>query len=239
MKLSFLAAAAVLGLTGTAAFAQATHDGRWYVAPTAGVVINDGQRQSDTGAALGLAVGKALSEKWNVEFSSQYIRHNSTDKQTSYGADGLYFFNRNPDFAPYALVGLGYVRDGGSTNGKRNDNAQLKAGLGFVKRLTDNMDFRTDARYQLHGNRGNTHGSGNMGDWVISAGLNIALGPKAQAPVYAAAPAYVAPAPVYVAPAPAPAPAPVAVAPAPVYVAPAPAPAPYVAPVRPIRADRN
>ena len=232
MKLSFLAAVAVLGMTGTAAFAQATHDGRWYVAPTVGVVINDDQRQKDTGGAVGLAIGKALNDKWNVEFGGQYIKHNSNDKQASLGVDGLYFFNRNPDFAPYALVGLGWVREG-APNGSHNDNALLKAGLGFTKRLTDNIDFRTDARYQVHGNKANSGGSGNLGDWVISAGLNIALGPKAQAPVYAAAPAYVAPAPAYVAP------APVAVAQAPVYVAPAPAPAPYVAPVRPVRADRN
>ncbi|MDB5928437.1 MAG: outer membrane protein [Polaromonas sp.] len=234
MKLSSLAAVAVLGLTGTAAFAQATHDGRWYVAPTVGVVINDKDRQRDTGGAVGLAVGKALNDKWNVEFGGQYIKHASNDRQANVSLDGLYFFNRNPDFAPYAVVGLGFVREGGSTNGKRNDNALLKAGLGFTKRLTDNMDFRTDARYQLHGNKGNSASTSNMGDWVISAGLNIALGPKAQAPApYAAAPAYVAPAPVYVAP------APVAAPPAPVVMAPQPAPAPYVAPVRPIRADRN
>ena len=233
MKISSLVAATVLGLTGTAAFAQATHDGRWYVAPTVGAVINDSQRQKDTGGAVGLAIGKALNEKWNVEFGSQYIKHNSNDKQASIGVDGLYFFNRNPDFAPYALVGLGYVREG-SNFGGHNDNALLKAGLGFTKRLTDNIDFRTDARYQAHSNKGNSGGSGNLGDWVISAGLNIALGPKAQAPApYAAAPAYVAPAPVYVAP------APVAVAPPPPVMAAQPAPAPYVAPARPIKQDRN
>ncbi|ABM36372.1 outer membrane beta-barrel protein [Polaromonas naphthalenivorans] len=228
MKLSLFATAAVLCLTGTAAFAQATHDGRWYIAPTVGVVINDNQRQKDTGGAVGLAVGKALNEKWNVEFGSQYIKHNSNDKQASLGVDGLYFFNRNPDFAPYAVVGLGWVREG-SNFGGHNDNALLKAGLGFTKQLTDNIDFRTDARYQVHGNKGNSGGSGNLGDWVISAGLNIALGPKAQAP----APAYVAPA--YVAPAP----EPIAVTPPPVVAPVEPAPAPYVAPQRATKQDRN
>lgn len=236
MKISSLAATLVLGLTGTATFAQATHDGRWYIAPTAGVVINDSQRHGDTGGAVGLAIGKAVNEKWNVEFGSQYIKHSSSprDRQASIGVDGLYFFNRNPDFAPYALVGLGYVREGGSNNGGRNDNALLKAGLGFTKRLTDNIDFRTDARYQVHGNKGNSGGSGNLGDWVISAGLNIALGPKAQTPApYVAAPAYVAPA--YAAPAP----EPVAVTPAPAMAPVEPAPAPYVAPIRATKPDRN
>ena len=72
-----------------------------------------------------------------------------------------------------------------------------------------------------------------MGDWVISVGLNIALGPKAQTPAeFVAAPAFVAP--VYVAPAP----ARVAITPPPPPVAMPVAPAPYVAPVRAIKQGR-
>jgi OOP family OmpA-OmpF porin len=227
MKTSSLAAALVLGLTGTAAFAQATHSG-WYVAPTASVVINDNDRAKSTGGGVGLAVGKMLNEKWNVEVGGQYLQlDGKNDEQGNIGVDGLYFFNRNPDFAPYAVAGLAYAREGFS-DANRNDNLMARAGLGFTKQLTKNIDFRTDVRYQWHSNKA---GSGNLGDWIVSAGLNIAFGgtPQAAAPAYVA-PAYVAPAPVYVAP-----------APAPVYVAPAPAPepAPYVAPKREPKQDRN
>jgi OOP family OmpA-OmpF porin len=227
MKTSSLAAAIVLGLTGTAAFAQATHSG-WYVAPTASVVINDNDRAKSTGGGVGLAVGKMLNEKWNVEVGGQYLQlDGKNDEQGNIGVDGLYFFNRNPDFAPYAVAGLAYAREGFS-DANRNDNLMARAGLGFTKQLTKNIDFRTDVRYQWHSNKA---GSGNLGDWIVSAGLNIAFGgtPQAAAPAYVA-PAYVAPAPVYVAP-----------APAPVYVAPAPArePAPYVAPKREPKQDRN
>ena len=62
--------------------------------------------------------------------------------------DGLYLFNRNPDFAPYAVAGLAYAREGYSDTNK-NNNLLAKVGLG---------------------------------DWVISAGLNIALCAKAQTP---------------------------------------------------------
>ena len=223
-----LIAAIALGLTGTAAFAQMADTG-WYIAPTVGVVLNDSDRAKNTGAAVGLAIGKVLNEKWNVEFGGQYLRlDGKNDEQASIGVDGLYFFNRNPDFAPYAVAGLAYAREGYSAS-NRNNNLLPKVGLGFTKRLTDTVDFRTDARYQVHGNRA---GSGNLGDWVISAGLNIALGPKAQAPApYVAAPAYVAPA--YVAP------APVAATPPPPVVMPAPpAPAPYVAPARATKQER-
>ena len=225
--------AIALGLAGTAVMAQTANTG-WYIAPTVGVVLNDSDRAKNTGGAVGLAIGKVLNEKWNVEFGGQYLRlDGKNDEQGSIGVDGLYFFNRNPDFAPYAVAGLAYAREGYSDT-NRNNNLLAKVGLGFTKRLTDTIDFRTDARYQVHGNRA---GSGNLGDWVISAGLNIALGAKAQTPAaYAAAPAYVAPAyvaPAYVAPV-----APVVVTPPPVVMRAEPAPAPYVAPARLIKQDR-
>ena len=233
MKFSTLASVLALGLTGSAAFAQMANPG-WYVAPTVGVVLNDSDRAKSTGGAVGLMIGKVLDEKWNVEFGGQYLRMDGrNDEHGNIGVDGLYFFNRNPAFAPYAVAGLAYAREGFSDT-NRNNNLLGKIGLGFTKRLTDTIDFRTDARYQVHGNRA---GNGNLGDWVISAGLNIALGPKAQAPAaFVAAPAYVAP--VYVAPAPVPAPVAIIPPPPPAAMPVAPAPTPYVAPVRAIKQDR-
>ena len=232
MKISSLVAATVLGLTGVAAFAQAANTG-WYIAPTAGVVLNDSDRNKNTGGAVGLAIGKVLNEKWNVEFGGQYLRlDGKNDEQGNIGVDGLYFFNRNPDFAPYAVAGLGYVREARAFgNTPANDNLLVKAGLGFTKQLSRNVDFRTDARYQWHTNK---TGANNLGDWVISAGLNIYFGDRAPAPAtYVAAPAYVAPA--YVAPTP----APVAVEPPPAAMPVQPAPAPYMAPNRATKQDRN
>lgn len=231
MKFTSLVTTLVLGLTGTAAFAQSANTG-WYVAPTAGVVLNDSDRNKNTGGAVGLAIGKVLNEKWNVEFGGQYLRlDGKDDEQANIGVDGLYFFNRNPNFAPYAVAGLGYVREARAFgNTSANDNLLVKAGLGFTRQLSKNVDFRTDARYQWHTNKTGAH---NLGDWVISAGLNIYFDDrtKSSAPVYAAAPAYVA-APVYVTPAPAPVVTP------PPAVMPV-APAPYVAPIRATKQDRN
>jgi OmpA-OmpF porin, OOP family len=229
MKIPSLAAAVIFGLTSTAAFAQAANTG-WYIAPTAGITINDSSRNKNIGGAAGLAIGKVLNDKWNVEFGGQYLAFDGKrDEQGNIGVDGLYFFNRNPEFAPYAIVGLAYAREGHSS-ADRNDNLLAKAGLGFTKKLTDTVDFRTDARYQWHGNKA---GASSLGDWVVTAGLNIAFGGKTQAPAPYVAPAYVAPAPT-----------PIAVTPPPAVVAPAvvapvePAPA-YVAPQRATRQDRN
>ena len=232
MKLSCLVTSIVVSLSGTAAFAQSANTG-WYIAPTVGLTLNDSVRGANTGGAVSLAVGKVLNEKWNVEFGGQYLRFDGKDdEQGSIGVDALYFFNRNPDFAPYAVAGLGYALESRAYGPySRNDNLLLKAGLGFTKKLSQNIDFRTDARYQWHNNKTGVIGyksANNVGDWVISAGLNIYLDGRTQAPApYVAAPAYVAP--VYVAP------EPVAVTPAPVQ----PAPAPYVAPKRAIKQDRN
>ena len=229
MKISSLVTAIALGLSGTAAFAQAANTG-WYIAPTVGVTLNDSDRNKNTGGAVGLAIGKVLNEKWNVEFGGQYLRlDGKNDEQANIGVDGLYFFNRNPDFAPYAVAGLGYVREARAFgNTQANDNLLVKAGLGFTKQLSRNVDFRTDARYQWHTNK---TGVNNLGDWVISAGLNIYFDDRAPAPAAYVAPAYVAPA--YVEP------EPVAVTPAPAAMPVQPAPAPYVAPTRVIKQDRN
>lgn len=177
MKISSLAVAAIFGLTGTAAFAQTLNTAGWYVSPTVGYVINDSSRVKDSGGAVGLAIGKVLNDKWNVELSSQYLRMDGTDdEQGSIGVDGLYFLNRNPAFAPYATLGLAYSREGATNNSNsKNENLMTKTGIGFTKKLTNKIDFRTDVRYQWHGNKDRHSGASSLGDWVISVGLNISL----------------------------------------------------------------
>lgn len=59
-----------------------------------------------------------------------------------------------------------------------------------MKRLTDNISLRADARYRIDGNATNAFNANNFGDTVLSVGLNIALGQKAQLALLApAAPA--------------------------------------------------
>lgn len=172
MRILHFSVAIALGLSGATAFAQAANTG-WYLAPTAGITLHDGARTKNTGGAVGLVIGRVLNEKWSVELGGHYLRlAGKDDDQGSIDVDGLYFFNRNPDFAPYAVVGLGYVReDGASGKMPANDNLLVKAGLGFTKKLSPNIDFRTSARYRWHANKNREGGS--LGDFVISAGLNI------------------------------------------------------------------
>ena len=205
MKIAPLAAAVIFGLTGTAALAQAVNTD-WYIAPTVSYTINDESRATNHGWGTGLVLGKVLDDRWNVEAGGQYFQFDGkNDEQGSLSVDALYFFNRNPDFAPYATFGLGFVREG-SANGN-NDNLLAKAGLGFTRQLSENVDFRADARYQTHANKA---GPKRLGDWVMSVGLNYHFGGKTQAPApYVAAPALVpVPEIVVAAPPPPPPPAP-------------------------------
>lgn len=160
-------------------------DDRWYLAPTISHVLADGDRGSDDGWGLGLALGKSLNEKWNMEYA---LRGNSLNRnaggsydQYGLGVDGLYFFKRNPGFAPFAVVGAGYLRT--DIPGNSDNSLMANAGLGFLKRLSDDMDLRADARYRWAGNDLPGINGGSLGDWVISIGLNIPLGAKTPMPV--------------------------------------------------------
>jgi OmpA-OmpF porin, OOP family len=200
----------LIALAGTALQAHAADD-RLYVAPTVNYTFSDNDRQADDGWGGGLALGKPITEHLNMELS---LTGSSLDYKTGsgkydlwgLGVDALYLFNRDADFTPYGVVGLGALYT--DIPGKHDTGLMGNIGLGIMKRLTDNISLRADARYRMDGNSTNAFHANNFGDAIISVGLNFALGQKAQPmPKPEPAPAPVAePAP---APMPAPAPAPV------------------------------
>ena len=199
----------LIALAGTTLQAHAMDD-RLYVAPTVNYTFSDNDRQADDGWGGGLALGKPITEHLNMELG---LTGSSLDFNTgsgSYdlwglGVDAIYLLNRDADFTPYGVLGIGALYT--DIPGRHDTGLMGNIGLGVMKRLTDNISLRADARYRMDGNSTNAFNENNFGDAVVSVGLNIALGQKAQ-------------------PAPKPEPAPVA-RPEP---APAPAPAPVVAP---------
>lgn len=141
-------------------------------------------------------------------------------------------------FSVFGRVGAAYAQSRASfnstgavpvnTSGTRNNDTNLKVGLGMQYAITEALAVRGEVeRYRINDpirNRGHID--------MASVGLVYRFGPKAQTPV---APAYVPAA--YVAPAPAPA---YVAPPAPVVVAPAAAPVPaYEPPARPAKQGRN
>ncbi len=185
-------------------------DTRTYIAPSVNYTVADKDWGVDDAIGFAVAVGKPVSESFNVELNANFASHsaktgsNNTSSLDNIGlsVDALYFFNRNPDFAPYLVAGIGGLNS--RAHGLNETNFAANAGIGFMK-MFNGVGFRSDVRYRYTDNVG-SNPSINPGDWIVSAGLVIPLGAAPVAPE----------------PAPAPAPAP--------YVAPAPAPAPYVAP---------
>ncbi|ARU32055.1 hypothetical protein CAP31_10460 [Sulfuriferula sp. AH1] len=194
--------------------AAADMDTRPYLAPNVNYTFTDNDWGVDDAIGFGIALGKPVSESFNLELNANYASHSTnvtgrtgTLDNTGLSVDALYFFNRNPDFAPYLVAGIGGLNSRASNVNETNFAAN--AGIGFMK-MFNGVGFRSDVRYRYTDNVGYTP-TINPGDWIVSAGLVIPLGAAPVAPE----------------PAPAPAPEPVA-APAPAPE-PAPAPAPEVA----------
>jgi len=185
MSRTFLHLCLAIGVVGAFGPARAeTVDDRWYLAPTIGHVFADSDRKADDGWGLGLALGKPVNEKWNLELA---LRGNKLDRaaggaydQYGLGVDGLHFFKRDPAFSPFAVVGAGYLRS--TIPGASDDSLMANAGLGFFKRLSDNLDLRADARYRWASNDLPGVSGNSLGDWLVSIGLNFALGAKVAAP---------------------------------------------------------
>lgn len=204
----------LIALAGAALQAQAADD-RLYIAPSVNYTFSDNDRRADDGWGAGVALGKPITPHLNMELG---LTGSSLDFKTGsgkydlwgLGVDAIYLLNRDAGFTPYGVVGIGALYT--DIPGRHDTGLMGNIGLGVMKRLTDNVSLRADARYRLDGNSTNEFGANEFGDAIVSVGLNIALGQKAQAAAPKPEPvAQPAPAPE---PAPAPAPQPEPAAPA-------------------------
>lgn len=171
MKIKKLIVAGIIfGAVGNTASAQVNIINDWYVAPLVSFTVNSSHRAKDYGVAGAGALGKVLSEKWNIELSGQYVDFGAHDNQASIGIDALYFIERNKKFSPFITLGLGGVDEGSMPNNDKNQRLMLRGGVGFTVNVIRNVDFRMDAKYQWHGS---TAGAPNLGDFFITSGLYI------------------------------------------------------------------
>lgn len=169
-------------LAGTALQAQAADD-RLYVAPSVNYTFSDSDRRADDGWGGGLALGKPITEHLNMELaltgsSLDYKSGSGNYELWGLGVDALYLLNRNANFTPYGVLGIGALYT--DIPGKHDTGLMGNIGLGIMQRLTDNMSLRADARYRMDGNATNAFNANHFGDAIVSVGLNIALGQKAQ-----------------------------------------------------------
>ena len=193
-------------LAGTALQAQAADD-RLYVAPTVNYTFSDNDRQADDGWGGGLALGKPITQHLNMELGLTGSSLDFKNGSGSYdlwglGVDALYLLNRDAGFTPYGVVGIGALYT--DIPGRHDTGLMGNIGVGIMARLTDNVSLRADARYRIDGNSTDAFGANHFGDAIVSVGLNIALGQKAQAAPKSEPVAEPAPEPAPAAPAPAP-----------------------------------
>ena len=210
-KKSLLLAA---GLAASCGSVLATElDDRWYLSGGIGYVFADNDRDLsipgldvDDGPAAFAGIGKAINDWLNLELNAKWNRFDlgsGNGDWNQYGAtlDGLFFFNRNPKFAPYAVVGGGMMRS--NIDGTHDNSPIAEAGVGFMHTINDAGDtLRAEVRHRWDfADIDVPGGNKTFNDWVMMVGVTIPLGKRAEAP---------APAPVAVAePEPTPPPAPV------------------------------
>jgi len=231
-----LAVAASLSLAAMSATAEDMFRGAWYAVPGASYMNTDSDLDADNGAGGFLAIGKELSESWDLQGRLGYNRADEDTniagasgkyKSTQLGLDALYMFSRS-NFRPFLLAGLGATRNnldykipGFDVDGKKTSWLG-SLGLGAQYLFNDNFGLQADLRQQFSRGEGRitdlatgarSGDSGSVSNTLFNLGGVFRFG--APAPVVAeAAPE---PAPIAAAPEPEPAPAP---APEPVAEAP-------------------
>ncbi len=184
--------------------AQAGADGQWYIAPAINFVVADDDRNADDGPGIQVGIGRELGARWNLELNFEannldFENGGGAWKQRGAAVDGLFFFDREGTYHPYALLGIGALHN--RVPGDKSTDPMANAGLGVLVGTAWAASLRAEARYRWDHDDKDLSTESSFGDWVFSLGLHIPLGRAV------AAPAAIAAAP----PPPAPAPAPVAV----------------------------
>lgn len=232
MKKSLMsfAVAAALGVTAFTATAEDMYRGAWYAVPGISYMNTDSDLEADNGAGGFIAIGKELSQSWDIQGRLGYNRADEDTgiagaggkyKQTTLGLDALYMFSRDK-FRPFLLAGIGAARNNVDYSGvgltdKTKTSWLAGLGLGAQYLFSDSFGIQADLRHQWSKaeakNAARTvDADETIGNTLFNVGGIFRFG--APAPVVAeAAPE---PAPIAAAPEPAPEPAP---APAPEPVA--------------------
>jgi OmpA-OmpF porin, OOP family len=226
-----LAVAASLSMIAMSATAEDMYRGAWYAVPGASYMHTDSDLDADNGPGAFLAIGKELSESWDLQGRLGYNRADEDTgidgvggkyKSTQLGLDALYMFSRS-NFRPFLLAGIGGTRNnvdysvpaGFDISNKKRTSFLGSLGLGAQYLFNDKIGLQADLRHQWSNARAKIRDtatgeevsdSGRIGNTLFNLGGILRFG--APAPVVAE---------------PAPEPAPIAVAPEP---APEPAPAP-------------
>src|SRR6202007_21922 len=89
-----------------------------YISESLLYTFSDNSRHSDNGVGGMLGGGIPINRFFNIELDGAYSHYNADDSAGStpwreYLAkvDGQFFYSRNPVFAPYFGIGMGFARE--------------------------------------------------------------------------------------------------------------------------------
>ena len=217
-----LAVAATLSLTALTASAEDMFRGAWYAVPGVSYINPDNDLESNNGGGISLAIGKELSQSFDLQGRLGYNRASEDTgiagvggryKQTTLGLDALYMFSRDK-FRPFLLAGLGVARnkvDYSNLNIGDDSKTSLMAGLGLGAQylFSDSFGLQADLRHQWSKSDAKAAGTtfdadGTIGNTLLNLGGVFRFG----APAAVVAQAAPEPAPIAAAPEPMPEPAP-------------------------------
>lgn len=121
---------------------------------------------------LGVFLRRTLSAEFHADLNSYDVAGGGELDESNYGIDLLMFKHRNPEFAPFTLIGAGVTELEGS--GVKNEGNYVDVGFGFLTSFTSyRLGLRFDVRYRtahLDKTSQNTHSG------IFNLGLNVPFG---------------------------------------------------------------
>ncbi len=153
-----------------------------YVAPMLSYVKADDDRIAEDDYGVQIALGKQLSQSWNLELNLNTDTldfENSSDEYKQFGLqlDGLYFFNRGSGLSTYGLVGVGGLRT--KIGDDADNNLSANVGLGVMQPIGDSLQLRGEVRYRIDKDD-RMQGESRFDDWLVNLGLMIPFGEKSK-----------------------------------------------------------
>ncbi len=160
--------------------------GDWYVAPSIVYNDDDPKRQiDDSVSGLQIAVGRDFGSRYSLEGLLGYSKIDGwyrpiptqpwvRDHEThlDLGANLLVHYNRDAEFSPYALVGLGYLGIDFNINGGSENRPTGSLGVGALWRpMSDRLALRAEIRSRLA-----WEDNYNFTDFVGTIGVQYAFG---------------------------------------------------------------
>jgi OOP family OmpA-OmpF porin len=147
----------------------------------------DDKFNSGHGEGVGLRVGKAVSDHWDVQLGATYDRDNDNHvnyMQNTLGADALYMFSRDR-FKPFLEAGLGAEFDRVSTPAVGTESRAspyVDVGLGFQYQISDQWAAQVDYRRSHAWLRSSAFDFDKVNDGILSVGVAYYFGKPRMAP---------------------------------------------------------